>query len=84
MCKTVTHTPPSLALTLSGDKQTAPDFARRLEDREPAVQGLVGHAKEASRMGELCPLGKGNHEGYVPFYSRKFFLSSVWEINWRR
>lgn len=34
----------------------------RLENREPIVQGLVGHAEEASGgRGEICPWEKRNH-----------------------
>lgn len=82
MCTTVTHMPPFLVLTLSGDRQHLPCW--RLEDRRPTAQDLVGHAKEASKKCGPCLLGKGWHGGHAWLHSKKIIPSTIWETNWRR
>lgn len=53
------------------------DFAWRSEDRGSAVQGFVGHAKEASKKCGLCLVGKGTMEDILDCILKNHSINHV-------
>lgn len=76
--------PPILHLNANRGHKDSPGLCLGVAGLKSLTQSLAGHVREASGEGGLYPLGKKIMEDMLSCILEKFFLSTMWRMNWKR